>query len=142
MDHKDAEGGEKPCSPGRMNAPRDERTVQEAWDRHFIAFSEQDVEKIVLDYDDESLITIFDQTAGTKTVYEGAEGARALFTWFFTAFTNGDDLDTVLADVCEDSRTVFFVWKLPAVGFPDGTDTLLFGKNNKVRRQTAAFRTA
>lgn len=33
----------------------------------------QQVEKIVLDYDDESLITIFDQTAGTKTVYEGAE---------------------------------------------------------------------
>ena len=33
----------------------------------------QQVEKIVLDYDEKSVITIFNQTSRTKTVYEGAE---------------------------------------------------------------------
>lgn len=59
----------------------------------------------------------------------------------FTAFTDGKDLDTLVADVSEEGRTVLFVWRITAAGFQDGTDYFVFGRNNKIHRQAAVVRT-
>lgn len=70
-----------------------------------------------------------------------AQGARSLFTGLFTVFTDGNDLETLVADVSEESKTVMFVWRIPVAGFQDGSDTFVFGKNNKILRQFAIVRT-
>ena len=46
-----------------------------------------------------------------------------------------------MADVSEEGRTVIFVWRITAAGFQDGSDTFVFGKNNKIHRQFAVVRT-
>ncbi|WP_411024216.1 hypothetical protein, partial [Salmonella sp. s58408] len=85
-----------------MGTAHGKQSVQEVWDRHFIAFSAQDVETLLLDYDEDSVITSYNQTSGSKKVYEGVEGARSLFTGLVTVFTHGNDLETLVADVSEE----------------------------------------
>jgi len=41
----------------------------------------------------------------------------------------------------EESKMVFIVWKCPASGILDGTDTFTFDGENKIRRQNVVFRT-
>ena len=50
--------------------------VQPAWDNHFAAFGAQDLDRILLDYCDTSIIKVWDNTAKTKTTYNGLDGAR------------------------------------------------------------------
>lgn len=47
-----------------------------------------------------------------------------------------------MVDVSEDSKTVFLVWRCPASGFLDATDTfVLNGETKKIYRQNVAFKT-
>lgn len=50
-------------------------------------------------------------------------------------------METLVADVSEEGKTVIFVWRIPTAGFQDGSDTFVFGKNNKILRQFAIVRT-
>lgn len=53
------------------------------------------------------------------------------------------DLAAPMIDVCEESKTVFLIWKCPASGFLDATDTFIFnGDTKKIFRQNVAFKTA
>ena len=53
--YREVEGG---YSPG---------SVQAAWDNHFSAFGEQDLDKIMLDYTEDSLLRLYDFTTSNKT---------------------------------------------------------------------------
>ena len=53
------------------------------WDNHFGAFGAQDVPKILLDYTDDSIVTVFDKKSGETTVFKGLSGVEQLFTGLF-----------------------------------------------------------
>lgn len=69
------------------------------------------------------------------------QGARSLFTGLFEALSDMSDLSAPVADVSEDSKMVFLIWRCPASGFLDATDTFVFSDNKKIYRQNVAFRT-
>lgn len=53
------------------------------------------------------------------------------------------DLAAPMIQVSEDSKMIFFVWRNPASGFLDATDTfLLNGRTKKIYRQNVAYKTA
>eukprot|EP00903_Cladosiphon_okamuranus_P006425 g6287.t1 len=117
-------------------------SVQDVWDNHFAAFGGKDLEKIMLDYDDNSVITTYDQTSGKKEVFKGEEGARTLFTGLFEAMSDQSDLAAPMIDVDEASKLIFLIWRCPASGFLDATDTFLInGETSKIYRQNVAFKT-
>ncbi|CAM9961291.1 unnamed protein product [Choristocarpus tenellus] len=123
-----------------------------AWDNHFSAFGAQDVDKILLDYDDNSKITTWNLVTDEKEVYEGVEGARTLFEGLFKALPDLSDLGAPLieleecvpgmplVDPQETTKTVFLIWRCPASGILDAVDNFIFNDDLKIHRQTVAFR--
>ncbi|CAM9961750.1 unnamed protein product [Laminaria digitata] len=124
-----------------MSAAYAPTNVQAAWDNHSAAFGGKDLDKILLDYDENSIITTYDQTKDEQQTYNGVEGARSLFTGLFEALSDLNDLSVPVADVSEDSKMVFLIWRCPASGFVDATDTFVYSDNNKIYRQNVAFKT-
>ena len=51
------------------------------------------------------------------------------------------DLTAPVIDVDGDNEMVFLVWRCPASGIMDGTDTFLFDDESKIRRQNVVYRT-
>jgi hypothetical protein len=117
--------------------------VQNAWDNHFSAFGTQDLDKILLDYTAKSVITVYDQSTGTKTVHTGLEGARACFEGLFKSLSDISDLDAPVQIVKEARKhepgSVFLIWRCPASGFVEATDTFIFDKSSKIRRQNVVI---
>ena len=109
-------------------------SVQAAWDNHFSAFGEQNVDKILLDYTEESEILIWDTAAEKTTKFKGLEGAKTCFTQLFGALSDLSTLKAPLVEVQEDPGMVFLVWECPGCGYQKVTDTFLF-KGNKILRQ-------
>lgn len=58
--------------------------VQEAWDNHFSAFGAQDIDRILLDYSEQSVMCVFDHTTGQKSTFEGLKSVRACFEALFS----------------------------------------------------------
>ncbi|CAM9738547.1 unnamed protein product [Hapterophycus canaliculatus] len=53
------------------------------------------------------------------------------------------DLAAPMIEVSEDNKMIFLIWRNPASGFLDATDTfLLDGDTKKIYRQNVAFKTA
>ena len=109
-------------------------SVQAAWDNHFSAFGEQNVEKILLDYTEESEILIWDTKEEKTTKFKGLDGAKTCFTNLFGALSDLSTLKAPLVEVQEDPGMVFLVWECPGCGYKKVTDTFLF-KGNKILRQ-------
>lgn len=75
--------------------------------------------------------------------WHDTQGARTLFEGLFEKLSDLSDLAAPTADVSEESKTIFLVWRCPASGFLDATDTfLLNGETNKIYRQNVAFKTS
>lgn len=110
-------------------------TVQQAWDNHFAAFGAQDVDKILLDYDETSVIRKYDSSTGKTDEFKGLEAVRGMFTALFKDLPDISTLAAPEITVEEGQRQVFLVWKAPGVGFEHATDTFLFGPDMKIKRQ-------
>eukprot|EP00440_Ansanella_granifera_P056781 gb/GFBE01061544.1/.p1 GENE.gb/GFBE01061544.1/~~gb/GFBE01061544.1/.p1 ORF type:complete len:185 (+),score=51.42 gb/GFBE01061544.1/:1-555(+) len=114
------------------------KTVQEAWDNHFTAFGDQDVDKILLDYDEKSKVILYNHADGSQHVYKGTAQIGAMFEDLFDGLS---DLETLEAPVIEVEETsdgggmVFLVWKCPGCGFESATDTFVFGPDKKIKFQ-------
>jgi len=119
--------------------------VQAGWDNHFGAFAAQDVQKILLDYTDESQIFVYDITADTLDTYTGVTGnnsAEALFTGLFGALYDLTGLDAPLVRVeVSPQPMVLLIWEAPASGFLKVTDTFLFNSAGKIIRQNVVAET-
>ena len=118
-------------------------TVQAAWDNHFAAFGGQDLDQIMLDYNEDSVIRCHDHRTGETTVSTGTAEIRKFFSGLFAALT---DLSTLAAPevVVEegDARQVFLIWSCEGCGFPSCHDTFHFDAQNKIHRQNIAFTSA
>merc|ERR1712176_585177 len=112
--------------------------VADAWQNHFDAFGAQDVEKIALDYDDTSRVTVYNNVDGSKSVFTGLEEIKGMFTGLFKDLS---DLSTLAAPVIDVDETpgkggqVFLVWKCPGCGYDTATDTFIFGSDLKIKFQ-------
>lgn len=117
--------------------------AQSAWDNHFSAFGTQDVEKILIDYSEDSIITTFDQTTGAKTVFNGLAGARECFVGLFASLSDTSDLaapQQVVKEATKDAPgSVFLIWSCPASGYSQATDTFIFDAASKILRQNVVF---
>lgn len=109
--------------------------VQEAWDNHFAAFGAQDVEKILLDYDENSVARVHNNVTGETAQFKGLDGIRKMFVGLFADLKDLSTLSAPVVDVEEDAKQVFLVWKCPGCGYDTATDTFLFGSNLKILRQ-------
>lgn len=117
-------------------------TVQASWDNHFSAFSEQNVEKILLDYTEESVATVFDVKTETKSTFKGLFEIRDLFTGLFADLSDLSGLEAPCVQVFEKPSNVFLIWKCPSSGIVSATDTFLFDENAKIKYQNVVVKKA
>jgi len=110
-------------------------SVQMAWDNHFNAFGTQDLDKIMLDYDETSVARTYDNTTGQKAEYRGTASIRQMFANLFADLKDLATLDAPVVEVEEDAKQVFLVWKCPGCGYKHATDTFIFGPDFKIKRQ-------
>merc|ERR1719296_563550 len=114
----------------------------EAWDNHFAAFGAQDVDKIMLDYDDNSEVRVFnfaDPKSLVDTpiaVYNTTAAIRTMFVDLFADIWSQTTLGAPL--VYQDTDLVFLVWEVPGTGIKWATDSFSF-ENNKIRFQNIAL---
>ncbi|CAK9019846.1 unnamed protein product [Durusdinium trenchii] len=110
-------------------------SVQAAWDNHFDAFGKQDLDKILLDYDETSIAKLYNTVDGSKKEFAGLQGIRDMFTDLFKDLSDLKTLEAPVIEVDEPGKTVFLVWKCPGCGYSTATDTFVFGPDFKVKRQ-------
>lgn len=115
-------------------------SVQEAWDHQFVSFGHQDLEGILMNYNEESIITTFDVAEDELSTYQGVDEITPFMENFFESLTNLTDLNAPFLEVSEESKMVFLVWRNPASGYLDATDTVLFDMDYKIDRQNIVFR--
>ena len=117
--------------------------VQKSWDNHFAAFGGQDVDRILLDYTEDSEIIVYDQTSGGKTVFTGLAGVRDCFTGLFARLSDTSDLTVPVVEVNEAANgqpgSVFLVWRCPASGYAEATDTFIFDSQGRLSCRTLLF---
>jgi hypothetical protein len=116
--------------------------VQAGWDNHFAAFAAQDVEKILLDYTEDSQIITYDMGSGAQHEYKGLAGVREAFVGLFAELSDLSTLDAPVIRV-EDETTpspqVFLMWACPSSGIYKATDTFAFDKTGKITRQNVVL---
>lgn len=117
------------------------KTLGEAWDNHFSAFGEQNLDKIMLDYTDSSTITVFQRKAGadgnmiiSEEYYTGLGKIKAFFAALFDEIDDKHDIDAKVTED-EDKRTVFLVWACPQSSINNASDTFLFDSDFKISVQ-------
>merc|ERR1719330_1888138 len=109
--------------------------VQQAWDNHFSAFGEKNMEKIMLDYDETSVIRVYTNTTGQLAEFRGTMQIRQFFAGVFQEMVDTSSMQAPVQVVEEDYKQVFLVWKFPSSGMDLATDTFIFGPDNKIKRQ-------
>jgi len=109
--------------------------VHDSWNNHFAAFGAQDVDKVLQDYTNKSVITVYNQADGTKTVFKGLDGVKDCFTGLFKSLFDTSDLAAPIIHVEEDTGMVFLVWSAAASGYMHATDTFIFDEDAKIFRQ-------
>eukprot|EP00401_Gymnodinium_catenatum_P069174 CAMPEP_0117457316 /NCGR_PEP_ID=MMETSP0784-20121206/332_1 /TAXON_ID=39447 /ORGANISM="" /LENGTH=175 /DNA_ID=CAMNT_0005250759 /DNA_START=114 /DNA_END=641 /DNA_ORIENTATION=- len=113
-------------------------SVADAWQNHFEAFGAQDVEKIMLDYDDTSRVTVYNNADGSKSVFTGVAEIKRMFEGLFADLSDLATLEAPVIDVDEVQEhggQVFLVWKCPGCGYDTATDTFIFGADKKIKFQ-------
>merc|ERR1712061_826021 len=91
-------------------------SVQEAWDNHFAAFGAQDVDKIMLDYTDRSVLKAFNHLDGKLQTATGLAEIRTFFTNLFAMLSDLSDLAAPVIEVTEDPKQVYLIWSCGSSG--------------------------
>lgn len=106
--------------------------TQEVLDHHWIAFKENDLEAVMADYTEESILITPDAT------YEGLDAIRENFERAFIAFPK-DQSVLQLSKTVVEKDVAYILWKAstPAFELTYGTDTFII-QDGKIIRQTYA----
>lgn len=135
-------------TPAPTPAPYAPTTVAAAWANHFEAFGTQNVAQIMLDYDEDSVLQIFNDgcsPAGVLQEFVGVAPIKGFFEGLFATLTptpglNVPDFTVDVANptVYEPSgesfapATVFLVWQSVDQGIDKATDTFLWKEVDSV----------
>ena len=108
------------------------RTADEIFQHHLDAFGVGNLEEILLDYDENSVMVY-----GEK-VWHGVSGARDFFQmWLSDLLPEGSEFNVI--DQVSSADMMYITWTAESVkyNFDYGTDTFVF-KEDKIWRQTVA----
>lgn len=104
------------------------QSTQEAWNNHFAAFGGSDLDKIMLDYTDTSVVRTYDFASPEGYVVH--EGLHAISLMFVKLFSDLGDKESLVAPVIDvHDNTVFLVWAAPNNGVQWATDTFEFDED-------------
>ena len=81
----------------------DHHGSQTSWNNQFAASGGQDVERILLDYSEDFVITVYNHLTGCKTGFSGLWGVRGCFVGLFTSLYDLSDVAAPLVTVKEVS---------------------------------------
>jgi hypothetical protein len=110
------------------------RTADEIFQHHLEAFGAGNIEEILLDYHEISVIMY-----GEK-IWRGVEGARVFFDmWLSDLIPAGSDFNLISRVSSGDMVCITWSAESAKYNFDFGTDTFVF-KEDKVLRQTVATR--
>jgi len=113
------------------------KCAQDVFDNHFDAFGEQNIDKIMLDYTEDSILTGFDWSSGDAFEKRGVADIRAMFSGFWDAVGKWKVMEAPHKQ-CTDTpfKTGFLLWAAPQNGCPQCTDTFVYDDDFKIIRQT------
>ena len=113
---------------GRIN----EESTREVLDHHWQAFINNNLDAVMEDYTEESVLILPDGT------HEGLEEIRKVFIGAFESYPQGDTSFNLVKSVVEKD-VAYIIWKADAPNFilEYGTDTFLV-QDGKIIRQTYA----
>ena len=117
--------------------------VQASWDNHFAAFGAQDVDKILLDYTEKSVIKVYNQVTDELVEFKGLKAVKECFTGLFKDLSDLSGLAAPAIRVEEATEgkagMVFLVWRCPSSGYNHATDTFLFDAAGKIAKQNVVI---
>lgn len=133
-------------------------SVTEAWTNHADAFMagaaaggdparnqtdlDAAVTKIMLDYDESSVVLLFEQTSGLTNEFVTHTGTAEIETMFrnlFLSFTDATPPSVPQALVVDDPKQVFLIWSAAESSYNEATDTFIFDSAFKIHRQNIAI---
>lgn len=119
-------------------------TVAGAWAHHFAAFGAQDVDKIMQDYTENSVLKAFDHTTGTLVTAKGLNQIAQFFSDLFATLYDVSTLGAPVINVTESTSvtdgSVYLIWSCPSSGITSATDTFIHSPTTrKIVRQNIAF---
>ena len=127
-------------NPPVVRAGYQQASVAAMWNNHFGAFDSQDVGQIALDYTAQSVVQVFDHTAGTLKTAEGIGQIAQLYAELFATMSDVAGMAGDYIDIMEGTTTldgsVYRAWKCPSSGITSATDTVIFSSDNRVIRHT------
>lgn len=118
--------------------------VSAAWKNHFDAFAGSDLTKIMLDYDTNSILEVYDAGIDKLQTYKTTSEIEGFFQTAFAGLGDPNQATTMADPIVEEPSTnvpfgqVFLVWKSPdsTAKFPAVTDTFVFDPETfKIIRQ-------
>lgn len=109
-----------------------EETTRQVLDRHWETFGNNDLEGVMADYDESSVLITPDR------MYVGLDEIRQNFVNAFTVFPKDSTIMTLQHSVVKDDLA-YIIWSAnaPVVKLEYGTDTFIV-RNGKIVRQTYA----
>ena len=115
-----------------VNSAPDEAKTKEVLDHHWATFQFNDLEGVMADYTDESILITPDRT------FKGLKEIRENFVGAFDAFPSGSTTMKLHKSVVSQD-VAYIIWEAsgPKVKISYGTDTFII-KDGKIVRQTYA----
>lgn len=115
-------------------------TVAEAWDNHFTAFGAQDLDKIMLDYTEESVLKCFDSTTEKLDVFTGTAEIRGFFDGLFKQLSDLSTLAAPVVDATEGPmKQVYLIWSCPGSGVKFAHDSFYYNDKFQITRQNIGY---
>ena len=119
-------------------APSGCGVIHDSWASYNSALGGQNVDKILQNYADGSEILIFNYADGTKSHFNGLEGAKRFFDNFFMSLYDCTDFSFPIVHIEEGQAgapgEVLSVWSALASGYATATDTFIFNSAGKILR--------
>ena len=105
---------------------------QKVLDHHLESFGQNDLEAVVSDYTEESIIITPDST------YKGLEQISSFFAGLFPSFPT-DSTEISMKSIFVENEVAYILWDCttPTLEVPFGTDTFII-EDGKIRIQTFA----
>jgi len=113
------------CVEGQKGPDTGEEAIYAAWGNHLNAFGTKDATKIMNEYDENSIVQVFDNRVKKYSKFEGTVAIKQMFVDLFKAIKDGGEgVEVGLLEIDPKHNSVFLVWK--SISHPRATDTFIF----------------
>jgi len=122
--------------PVASEFPTGSGPVHSAFNNMLTSIFVQNVEQLLAEYTEESVITVYNHVNGEKVVFEGLSGIRGCFENLFANLHDRSDMVVPIMHVEEGSHAqVLLIWRVPASGYGNAAETIIFSPEGKILRQ-------